>query len=139
MAITITSIHKRRIIGQIEANLTGLQRDMRTNAVAHKAMAQAQSPDLATLQKFVTDAANEYLRRLQWVIDLRADPVKRQRLLDMLTSAGWVEQEIIDYVTELRNVAVALRDANLTTYTRIANVCQAVIDAVDAPESLWPE
>lgn len=139
MAITLTAIHKRRIISQIEHNLTGLQSDMHTNALAHKAMAEARSVPLETLQSYLTDCASQYLKRLQWVIDLRADAARRQRLLDMLATVGWDEQEIVGLVTELRNAAVALRDANITTYQRIVNVCTALVDAVDPPDSLWPE
>lgn len=139
MAITLTAVHKRRLLNQVEQNLTGLQRDMHNNAIAHKAMAQAQSPDLSILATFVRDAALEYLRRLQWVIDLRANPTRRQRLVDMLTSAGWTEQEIVDFVQELRAASIALRDAPRTTYVEIISACDQVLATVDAPESLWPE
>lgn len=139
MTIPITAIHKRRLINQIERNLTGLQRDMAQNALTHKAMAMAQSPSAAILATFVTDAALQYLRRLQWIIDLRADATRRQRLVDMLTSAGWTEQEIIDTVQALRQPAIALRDASKTTYAQISTACDALLAVVDLPESLWPE
>ena len=139
MTITLNSIHKRRLLNQIEQNLTGLQRDMHHNAVTHKAMAQAQSPDLSTLATFVRDAVLEYLRRLQWIIDLRANPTRRQRLVDMLASAGWTEQEVVDFVRELRNATIALRDAPRTTYAEIITACDQLLATVDAPESLWPE
>ena len=139
MAITITAVHKRRLVNQIEQNLTGLQRDMHHNAVTHKAMAQSQSPNVDILATFVRDAALEYLRRLQWIIDLRANPIRRQRLVDMLASAGWTEQEVIDFVQELRNAAIALRDAPRTTYAEIIMACDQLLATVDAPESLWPE
>lgn len=139
MAITINSIGKRRLVTQIESNLTGLQKDMHNNALTHKAMAQAQSPALAVLQSFVADCAQKYLDRLQWIIDLRNNPTRRQRLVDVLAAAGWAEQEVIDYVTELRNAAIALRDAPRTTYAEIVTACDAMTTTVDKPESLWPE
>lgn len=139
MAVRVTAIHKRRIINQIEQNLTGLQRDMVNNAKMHKEMAVAQSPDVATLSTFVQDCALEYLRRLQWVIDLRNNPVRRQRLLDMIASAGWVEQDVIDYVQDLRQAAIALRDAPRTTYAEITAACDTLLASVPLPESLWPE
>src|SRR5688572_18190919 len=111
MPVTITAIHKRRLISQIEQNLTGLQRDMHNNAVTHKGQAQAQNPGVAVLGGYVLDSSNSYLARLQWIISLRNDPVRRQRLLDVLATAGWTEQEVIDYVTALRNAAIAMRDA----------------------------
>lgn len=139
MPITINSIGKRRLITQIEQNLTGLQRDMHNNALSHKANAQAQNVALATLQAWVGDAARAYLARLQWIITLRNDATRRQRLLDVLAAAGWAEQEVVDYVTALRNAAIALRDAPMTTYAQIISACDALLAAVDLPESLWPE
>lgn len=139
MAIAITALHKWRVADQVQQNLIGLQRDMAENAVSHKAMATAQDPDLATLQTFVSDCAAEYLRRLQWVIDIRNNPTRRQRLLDILASFGWTEQEITDLVQGLRQAAVALRDASKTTYVEIITACDAVTSAVDMPDSLWPE
>lgn len=137
--IPINAIHKRRIVSQIEQNLTGLQRDMNSNARSHKAMAQARSPSIATLGAFISDCSAQYLTRLQWIIDLRNDPVRRQRLLDMLASVGWTEQEITDYVQGLRQAAVAYRDALKTTYAQMEAAADAMILAVDMPESLWPE
>lgn len=139
MAIAITAIHKRRLITQIEQNLTGLQRDMVNNAQTHRTAAQAQSIVLATLAAQVQDCSLRYLERLQWIIDLRNNPTRRQRLVDMLASAGWTEQEIIDFVTALRNAAIALRDALKNNYNQIINACDALLAAVDKPESLWPE
>lgn len=139
MAIPMTAIQKRRLVTQIEQNLTGLQRDMYNNAQTHAAMAAAQSPSVAILQSYVHDSAQAYLTRLQWIIDLRNDPVRRQRLVDMLATVGWTEQEIVDYVTALRNAALALQAASKTTYADITAACAAVLAAVDKPESLWPE
>lgn len=139
MAITITAVHKRRLISQIEQNLTGLQRDMVNNAKTHKAMCVAQSPEVATVGTYATSSGTAYLVRLQWVIDLRNDSVRRQRLVDMLASVGWTEQEIVEYVTALRAAAIALRDASKATYAEITAACDAVLAAVDMPESLWPE
>jgi hypothetical protein len=139
MAITLTNIHKRRLISQIEQNLTGLQRDMHNNAVGHRAMAVAQNPAAAELRGYMDDCANTYLARLQWIIGLRNAPERRQRLVDMLATVGWTEQEIVDYVTELRNAAIALRDATKNNYAQIIAACDAMLAAVDMPESLWPE
>jgi len=127
------------VIEQIRQNLIGLQNDMRRNAATHKAMAQAQSPQLAVLQQFVADASAAYLTRLQWLIDLRNTPAKRQRLIDILTLMGWTETDITDVATPLRQAAIALRDALQTSYAEIITACDAVLVAVDAPESLWPE
>ncbi len=116
-----------------------MQRDMVLNANAHKAMANAQSPPLATLQNFVRDVALAYINKLQWIIDLRNDSTKEQRLLTTLAQMGWSENDIVDVVTALRQAAVALRDAPRTTYGEIITACDAMIAAVQPPDSLWPE
>lgn len=139
MAITLTTIHKQRVAKQVMDNLVGLQRDMVRNAQAHKAMALAANPPVATLRTFVNDAAAAYLNRLQWVIDLRNDPVKRQKLLDAIAAMGVPEADVISMVTELRSAAIGLRDAGKANYAAIVTACDALLAAVDPVDSLWPE
>lgn len=139
MPVGIKAFHKDRVANQVMQNIIGLQGDMVRNAQTWRAMALAQNPPIATLRTFLNDAAGEYLRRLQWVIDLRADLVKRQRLLDILAQRGWDEQEVVDAVTELRNVAVQLRDAPKGNYSVIVTICDAILTSIEPVESLWPE
>jgi hypothetical protein len=139
MPIPLTNLHKGRIVEQISQNLVGLQNDIRRNAQAHKSMALAQSPDLATLQSFISDCVAEYLKRCKWIIDLRADPSRKARLLDALTKYGWTEADIVDVLTPMRAAVITLRDAPRTTYAQIISACDAVIVAVEPPDSLWPE
>ena len=139
MAITKTTIHKKRVADQVIHNLTRLQIAMVRNAQTHKAMALAQNPPIATLRTFVNDGAATYLGNLQWVIDLRNDPVRRQKLLDAIALQGIPEADIISMVTELRAAAVALRDAPKGSYAAIVTACDAVLATVDPMDSLWPE
>lgn len=139
MAIGIKAFHKERVANQVTQNIIGLQIDMVRNANTWKAMALAQNPPIATLRQYLNDAAANYLTRLQWVIDLRADAVKRQRLIDILTARGWDEQEVVDTVTTLRNVAVQLRDAPKGSYAVVITICDAILAAIEPAESLWPE
>lgn len=139
MAIPLTNLQKARVVEQIQRNLVQLQGDMVRNANTHKAMVTAQSPDVTTLAGFVQDCAASYLTRLQWVIDLRNNPTRKARLLEMLALMGWTEADIVDVVTALRSAAIALRDAPKTSYAEITAACDAVLAAVDAPDSLWPE
>lgn len=139
MTIPLTNLHKNRVCDQIRQLLMNTQRDLRNNALAHKAMAQAQSPSLATLQGFVSACALTYLANLQLIIDLRADPVKRQRLLDAIGLMGWTETDITDVVTSLRQAAIGLRDAPRTSYVEISSACDSLLAFVDAPPTLWPE
>lgn len=101
--------------------------------------AQNQVIPVVTLRSFMNDAAAAYLQRLQWVIDLRNAPVKRQRLLDILAAYGVSEAEIVSVVTELRSAAVALRDAPKGGYPAMIAACDAVLSTVDPVDSLWPE
>ncbi len=139
MSTPLTNLHAFRVLDQIRQTLINTQRDMIANAKANKLSAQAQSPSVVILAQFVADCAASYLAHLQWIIDLRNDSVKEQRLLDALAKWGWAESDVVDVVTALRAPAVALRDAPKTTYVQIISACDAVLAAVDAPQSLWPE
>lgn len=139
MSIPITNLQKDRIVDQISRNLIGLQTDVRNNAIAHKAMANAQSPDLATLQSFVTDCIAEYQRRLKWCSDLRADPVRKQRLVDALTDRGWVEADVTDIFDALSVIITALSVTSRKSYLEISVACDATIASTNPPDSLWPE
>ena len=137
--IPLTNLHAGRVVDQIKQNLIGIQNDLRRNAMTHKTMALEQSPTLSTLQTFVLDCANQYLRRLQWLIDLRANVSRRTRLQEGLSRIGLTEADVADVATALRQAAIALRDAPRGTYDEIISACDSVIAFVDAPESLWPE
>ena len=139
MPITPTKLHANRVLDQILRNLTGLQLDMVRNAQTHKAMAQAQSPALAVLQTFIADCVTEYQRRLQWVQDITSTPARRTALVNALTRIGCAESDVVDLYQALRNAANALGSANKNNYAQIITACDAVLSAVDKPESLWPE
>lgn len=139
MATIRTKLHLFRVADQIRQTLINTHRDMVTNATIHRAMAVAQSPALTALQTFVRDAALAYLVHLQWIIDLRNDPVKEARLLTVLGLMGWTEADVVDVVTALRQAAIALRDAPQTTYAQIITACDQLLVAVEKPDSLWPE
>ncbi len=109
------------------------------NAATWKAMAQAQSPPLATLQSFIHDAAASYQTRLGWVTALRNDAVKKQRFLDEIALRGWSETDITDVVGPMITVANQLAGAALATYAACINACDGITAAVDKPDSLWPE
>lgn len=139
MSITLTNLHFERVVDQLRTNLIGLQKDMYNNAHGHVAMAQAQSPDFPTLQKYVTNSAAQYLKRLQWVTDLQNDPTRKQQMVNILTKMGWVLSDITSVIVPLQAAATALSNATLTNYQDIITACNALLAAVDAPPSLWPE
>lgn len=139
MAITVNFLDAFDVFLQIQQNLRGLQSDIRRNAISWKARAQAQSPPFAQLKQQVTDAAAAYGVRMQWVAELRADPVKRQRLLDMLSRLTIPEQDIIDKATDLNAVITQLQAANPQNYAQLITICDQIIAAVPARPNLWPE
>ena len=139
MPIPRTSLHDARVVDQIKQNLVQLQADMVRNAGTHKQMAQSQSPPLEELAKFITDCVEQYLRRLQWVIDLQKDPQRRGRMMAMINKLGWNESDINDVLVPLRDAAIALRDASRSSYAEIIAACDQLLASVEAPDSLWPE
>lgn len=138
MAIRQTHLHLKRVIDQIERNLIGLQNDIRNNAATHKAMAQAQSPDLATLQGFIADCLVQYNRRLGWLVTIRQHaqwPTIRAAYVAM----GGSEAAVVDVYTDIKAAVDALTVADVSSYAAIVIACDAVIATVDAPLSVWPE
>ncbi len=139
MSIPITNLQKDRIVDQISTNMIGLQRDIRANAQAHKAMAQAQSPSLGILQGFIADCISEYQRRLKWCTDLLSDTIRRQRLLDALTDRGWVETDVTDIYDALNIIVNNFSTVPKTNYSEISTACDTLLTSVTPPDSLWPE
>lgn len=140
MPVPRTNIHAARVVDQIAQNLHGLQRDMYQNALAHKSMAQAQAPDLQTLTTYVKDSAGQYVRRLQWVVDIqRPEHASSGSVSDQLAKRGWSRSDITDIVDHLLPVATKLQNAALGSYADVMVACDALLAHVDAPPSLWPE
>jgi len=139
MAVPQTKLHANRVLEQIMDNVVGLQRDMVNNATAHKAMAQAQSPDLATLQGFVNDSIAAYSTRLGWGDAIVNTPAKLTILTNTCTRIGLAVTDITDITNALKTVVTTMQGANKTTYAQIVSLCDTVITAVNLPDSLWPE
>jgi hypothetical protein len=139
MTIPITKLHAHRLLEQVLNNLTGLQRDIANNAQAHKAMAEAKSPPLPTLQVFINDSAAAYLTRLKWVEDALSAPERREGLLAALARIGCEESDVTDVHEALRAAVLAFQSSQKTDYGKIIAACDDVIQQVNKPESLWPE
>lgn len=139
MAVPLTNLDKFRVFFQITNNICQLQANIRSNVTTWKAMAQAQSPALGTLQNFMHDGANAWLTRLGWVDTLRANPTKRQHIIDVLNDLGINEADIVDKVTAMQSVATQLSGAPLASYAACITACDGILAAVDVAFSLWPE
>jgi uncharacterized membrane protein YdcZ (DUF606 family) len=137
MAITLTKFHIMRVLNQIMSNLVGLQHDMVFNANAWKAMAQAQSPDIAKLASFMT--GSEYLRRLQWIADYKNNNPNWPAVTAMYQALGGDPAEATTLYTQMKSVADQLAAANITTYSQVINISNQILAAVQPPDSLWPE
>lgn len=139
MAIVINFLDAFDVFLQIQQNLRGLQFDIRRLAIGWKSRAQAGSVPFPELkQQFVT-GGNSFAVRIQWVSELRADSVKRQRLLDMLAKLDIPEQDIIDKASDLNTVVNQIRAQDPLNYAQLITVCDQIIAAVPARVNLWPE
>lgn len=139
MPVAISAFHENRLLAQLERNLLGLQIDINRNAKAHRAMAVAQSPDLARLQQFWADAGAAYRRRLKWVSDLQANSAKMDRARAALTRAGLAVSDVTAILNPLQAAATSMQSADISSYAAIVASCDALLALVDAPPSLWPE
>lgn len=139
MAIPLTAIHILRVLLQAEHNLSGLQRDMLSNANAWKKGVQAQSTPVDTIATWMNDAAASYQSRLGWLDTLQANTVAWTKLSAMWNLLGGTNTDFSNLITPLRAVADQLGPAAKTTYAQQLGICNYIIANVDAPLSLWPE
>lgn len=139
MAVPVTQLHILRVMLQADQNLSGLQKDMRQNAQTWLAMAQAQSPDMATLAGFMNSAAASYQTRLAWVSTIQADGTNWPKIQAMAALLGIVAADFSSVINPLTAVANQLGPADKSTFAAIITACNSIIAAIPAPLSLWPE
>lgn len=138
MTIPVTNLNILYIMLQCQQNLTGLQRDMRQNAQAWLAVAQAQSMTVTDLANTMNIKATAYQTRLGWLTTLEADP-NWPTIGTMWGKLGGTAQDFSDMITPLTAVANQLGPADKSTYAAIISVCNQIIAAIPMPLSLWPE
>lgn len=141
MAITYTKFHVIRVLFQIERNLTGMQRDMRNNALTWKSMAQAQSRTVETIRTFMTDAGASYQERLEWIRSYRDTSPNWTAVTTMYSALGGDMAEATTLYQEMKSIADRLVNQAplITTYAQIINGCDQILADVQPPDSLWPE
>jgi len=138
VAVPVTQVGILRALLQIERNLSNTQRDMRNNALNWRQLALAQSIPIVTLAGFMNSAAISYQTKLGWVDAIQLNP-EWPRIRDLYILMGGTLQEVSDLMTPLNAVATQLGPAAKTTYAEIISACDQIINAINAPLSLWPE
>ena len=139
MAIPTTALHILRVMLQAEQNLSGLQRDMRNNAISWKTSAQAQNLPVETLAQYMNDAAKAYQSRLAWLSTLQADSANWTKIGAMWALLGGTAADFSGIITPLTAVANQLGPIDKSNYAAIISACNQIIAAINAPLSLWPE
>jgi hypothetical protein len=139
MAIPTSAIHILRLLLQADQNLSGLQRDIRNNAIAWSAAATNQTIPQATLRQQMLDAAAAYNVRLGWISAAQANAPVWNALSSMWTILGGTAADFTASVNPLQAVATQLLAADLSTYAAIVTACSSITTAINAPISLWPE
>lgn len=139
MAFTGNGLENIRLVQQAVQLIVNYAANMRQNAQSHIAMAQAASPDLATVQGYVRGCAAEYQRMLgDLQTAVTTDPTKT-KLLDGLARLNCASADITTPGTAMIAAANALATADLSSYATIVTACNALISAVPQPASVWPE
>lgn len=139
MTIPVTNLHILRLMLQIEQNLSGLQRDMRNNALSWQATATAQSLPVAVLAQYMNDAAASYQTRLSWLTTLEADAANWAKVGAMWALIGGTDADFTNLITPITAVANQLGPIDKSSYASILSACSQIIAAINAPLSLWPE
>ena len=139
MTIPVTAVHILRLLLQAEQNLSGLQSDIRNNALTWQTWATTQSVALPALQTSITAAATEYQKRLGWITTAQANTSAWSSLSTMWSKIGGTAADFSNLVTPLQAVATQLGTADISSYAAILSVCSQILAAINAPLSLWPE
>jgi hypothetical protein len=112
-----------------------LARDMVQNANTHKAMANAQNPDVVTLGRFVTDSATSYNRILStaktWVQNNNAQATAAVGLI------GATIADLNAYTAPIQTAITNLSSADVSTYAAIISACNSVLATVPSPNSVF--
>jgi hypothetical protein len=128
-----SALNQRRLVDQTVQNLIGLRRDMRNNAQTWRAMAAAQSPDLPTLTGYMH--SGEYLRRLDW----QRNALSGADLPGALAFVGYSVADHQQEAASLRQAALMLQSWPIASYADVTAGCDALLAAVSAQQSIWPE
>jgi hypothetical protein len=140
MTIPITNLNILRVLLQAERNLTGLQRNMRNNALRWKIMAEGESVPITVIAGFMDSAALAYKARLEWIDTFQDDnPVEFPRVVTMWNKLGGTAGEFGDVISPMETVANNLGSQTKTTYAELITICDFIIGEINAPLSLWPE
>ena len=139
MAVPVTQLQVLRLLLQIEQNINGLQRDVRANAAAWKASAQAQDVPVATLAQYLNDASISYQIRLGWLAALQADTASWAKVTALWSILGGSVADFESLMTPFAEIAHLLVVTDKSDYATITVVCDQILSAIDAPLSLWPE
>lgn len=139
MAIPDTGLHVLNRLLQAVQNLSGLQRDMRNNALSWRKSAVDQSTPAADLAQWMNDAAAAYQARLAWMATAQADTVSWAKMSAMWAVLGGTGTDFSNMMTPLQAVANQLGPAGKATYAQIIAVCDQITGVINAPLSLWPE
>jgi hypothetical protein len=139
MAIPVTQLHILRLLLQCDVNLSGVQRDMRSNAATWNAAAQTQAQPVATIAQWMNDAALAYGKRLGWVDSLLADTTTWPKVSALWALLGGSSADFTNITTPLHSVVDQIGPASKASYADLIAVCTTITSSVDAPLSLWPE
>ncbi len=139
MSIPVTRVHYFRAVDQCMQNVPGLQGEIRRLAQTWLVQAQTQERPLDELAGAIQSGAANFLRRLAYFPTLQADTVAYAGVLAVLTQLGGTESDVTEPLMAMLPVVEALSAADLGSFAAIEAACSAVIDAVQAPVSLWPE
>lgn len=124
------------LLTQLIQATRNLAANMRSNATAHIAMANAQSPDIVTLASFVSDCAASYLNKIlgparAWVQANNAQATAAVGLI------GASLADLNNYVAPLQTAANALAAADLSTYAAVIAACNTLLATVPAPNTVF--
>ena len=120
---------------QIQQATRGMAQSMIVNANTHIAMANAQSPNLATLQGYVNAVAANYAAIVaQGTTFTTANQVQMTAACAII---GATLTDLGNYSAPLTSAITALKNADKSSYAAIITSCQALLATVPIPATIF--
>jgi len=138
MPITVTDLHRKKMIADAERAVLNLQRSVANNAVTHKQWAADESLPLQQLQTRINDTVAAYEQTRSKLRTFRDVTIPADTSILTVGAAikadvqsvGSVGQEVADHI----DVFAAMPR---TTFAEIIAACDYLIANVNPPQSIW--
>ena len=133
----MANFEQLRLAFQTHQNLEGLRNDLRQNAQDYKQALADNKISVPACAEVMNGDAKEYLRRLQWQLDIINDSKRLDALNGGLIALGINPTEMESCIEDLGSAVLTLQSASKETLEEINAAADNVLASVPAHDSVW--